>query len=437
MTWFVRPAKESDCKVTDYGSHVEASRLNPLVNSRTSNWVLTKLPDLSHGPFCLKKKKSSPYGAYLLPSFQNVADVRILVVRNEKGLTHLSEELPPVLASSGAELTHLFFHPRPIHHLPSLCHPHTSSSILHPSPMTGNHSSQENCRRPPTRHFKVVTIHTFDQHLPEGGRDPRSRRIRVTSKSKPTFSESVCHRVLLLDRCELIHVQRGILVLIDMKVRRTNHICCPCSNFSTKYVFAPRHQGVIRAKSLPTRSLASLFHLTTTKMSPNVALATACSMSFDRLNIRTSATTQPEPQNNAHPSHWTPQIDDGVWELGHRGFLPGALATCFVNRGPSQSQCEDLDHSTRAHAVATAPLAEDVHRQVITTLLRKSTLLPQLHLGGSHIVSIRFSFARPLIHSTTVSLSLPIANSMPSSIVGASSTMGPDLSFFCWRSLHV
>ena len=75
---------------------VNASRLNFLKNSRATNGVRAKSADLSYGPFCLKKKKnSSQYGPYLLPTFQMFTDVRMLntLFGSRKGGTLFPEGL--------------------------------------------------------------------------------------------------------------------------------------------------------------------------------------------------------------------------------------------------------------------------------------------------------------------------------------------------------
>ena len=91
-------------------------------------------------------------------------------------------------------------------------------------------------------------------------------------------------------------------------------------------------------------------------------LATACSVSYDRLKIRPSATQNSRPQSNAHPATRHPQIDASVcvWE-GVR------LRSTFVqSNGKFNVQGEDRNSSIRwptcAHFLWTVSTRDSVRK---------------------------------------------------------------------------
>ena len=126
----------------------------------------------------------------------------------------------------------------------------------------------------------------------------------VTGRSKPVISESAENRVLFQDRRVIILLKRCAGDFQEFsygfapskrrrRARRTIHIYYHCSIISLKSAVSPRQLGSRRATSFHTRPSNTCSIPQSIKMSSNIALATACSVSYDRLKIRPSASHNP------------------------------------------------------------------------------------------------------------------------------------------------
>ena len=119
--------------------------------------------------------------------------------------------LPPSHFTKTTNLLPFFFSTLSGEFFQRLAHLSNGGTEKHELPLRGDKSNmvyQSTTNFGKQRPRKETARRHPVQRVPKGGNDPRSGRVRISSRSMPILSEPVHNEVLLLDRCELIPVGR-------------------------------------------------------------------------------------------------------------------------------------------------------------------------------------------------------------------------------------